>query len=355
MNKSTVSFLLMLALALVGCGKNEEVPPSKPTPVYCDGEKCFSFYRTKDNRCVSSLDPEAQGVFARATSNVKTDDGSVTIKFAVERYRDNGTRYDELSPEQRATASGTSVFLACDTGRGTVDGLPNVKVLHFIRPICSSSRGYPNNVDCSARPAAEQWPTDFRYPKLFSANNEIVAGTTDCMKQCTPGSETALCVPVNVPTTQRILMETLGIDWSTSLRTLRSELVDDTKFPITAARWKQIVGIDPSDQGRGADIELQGNVIQQDGLPATFHFKFQDASQEVEADMDVGRTIAGTRTISGDTIQWIPQTGFAPTVSFPKDPTNKYNLLFGGKITQMYLSKDRFVAGNGKNCLAVAY
>ncbi|MDE4618393.1 hypothetical protein [Sinorhizobium meliloti] len=182
------------------------------------------------------------------------------------------------------------------------------------------------------------------------------AGTAlavDCKQHCIPGSETALCVVVDVPPSSMMAMELRGIDWSESIRSLREELLDESKFPISSSRWKTLVGVDPSDFGRGADIELVNGFIQQDGSPAVLKFEFQDSSGKIEADMQVDRTIIGERVVAGDTIEWRPMQSNAPIISFPSAPN--YEAILGGKLEQMYISKDRMVMGNGSMCLGVAY
>lgn len=148
-------------------------------------------------------------------------------------------------------------------------------------------------------------------------------------------------------------MQLKGTDWSQVLADLRSELADDSKFPITAARWAQIVGVNPSDIGRGGDIELNGDVLQQDGDAGTLLFEFTDANGSVKATMDVGRTIVGQRVISGDIVEWLPDSTRAPQIKFPNSPA--YQTTLGGPVAQMYISTNRFVVGNGKQCLAAAY
>lgn len=353
--RKLINYCMLLSLMILpSCAKDDDTP--SPPPSYCDGENCFSFMRRFDNRCRTLLDPAGLAIFAKATYRARTDDGNVTLIFSVERVRDTGVRHDEVGPETRKAGLGDEVFLGCDTGRDTVNGVSNTKLLHFIVPKCSSSRLYQPGQVCASRPPAEQWPVDYRYPPLMSTPAATVAGralAVDCKQHCTPGSETALCIVVDVPVSSMMTMELQGIDWSKSIRSLREELLDESRFPISSNRWKTLVGVDPSEFGRGADIELIEGFIQQDGSPTVLEFEFQDKSEKIEADMQVGRAVIGERIVAGDTIEWRPIQSTAPVITFPNN--SNYEAILGGKLEQMYISNDRMVMGNGSMCLGVAY
>jgi hypothetical protein len=349
-------FALGCLFILVSCDNN---PRPTPTPQPCDGKACFTFNTQPRKQCVSAYDPGAQGIYFRATSSSRYSypNGDVVLVYDIEKRREDFTVIGYTPAVRIAPSPGDDGPLSCDVGRETVGGVPNSKVLYFVRPLCATSKTFLGGADCTNRPPEEKFDVDFRHPPLFSvlATDRKAASTLpiDCKVHCKPGAETPLCERLAVPPRITRIAEAAGIDWRQVLTDLRAEIINEKNFPISPARQEQILKVKPSDYGRGGDIFLRGDQIGQDGDAGPLPFVFDDNGKEITADILVGSLIIGERRVVGDVVEWVPDPqGTVPTIKFP-DPA--WNVLFGGPLSQMHLSPSRFVLGNASRCLAVDY
>jgi hypothetical protein len=305
---------------------------------------------------VSDDDPGAQAIFAYAARPVTTDNGKITLVYKLEVKRTDGSVVRADDPPRIELIPGSEAFVSCDTGRETIGGVAKTKVLYSIWPQCSTSRSFPVGQDCSTRPPAERWQPNYRFP--LPKGSLVVAERTptppNCKVHCEPGSETPLCRVATIPASLNRLAELGGgTNWSKALSELHKEVFDETKFPISALRWKQITGVDPGRFGRGADIFLQDGEMGQDGVPSTLPLVFSDAGNEVTADMSIPRLVIGERKVHrSDIVEYLPRANATAVVTIGRPDLNA---IYGGAVSQVHLSSKQFVFGNAERCLAVRY
>ena len=355
---SRILFALLAALALSGCDGFQPSPGPAPAPTACKGKECLTFFTENQPKCVSPLEPNAVGLYARATASgsFTYPNGVVTLFFQIEKRRADLTVIGTTPVQKRIPNPGDETLLSCDTTREIVDGVPNSKVLNFVQPLCATSEAVaPDLPDCTSRPIDEAFPPDYRYPPLSSLRVVLAAPPPiDCKLHCKFGSETPLCKILAVPASLTRVALAAGIDWHQVLRDLLGELLDETKFPISPKRQEQILRIKPSDYGRTGDIFLLNSSMGQDGIAGPLPFVFDDNGTQINLDIEVGEIIIGKRSIIGaDSLEWLPDPNSkVPTLKFQD---SAWNVVFGGPMTQMQLTPQQLVAGNQSHCVAIRY
>jgi hypothetical protein len=341
--------LLVLPLALAGCYK----PPSDPDPVppkYCDGEGCVEFTVAKAPQCITAEDPTALGVFVE-TLTPKTDDGKITMIYKIEVRSVANEVLRQTANTTLPLPTNAKQFLTCNTGRDTVNGVRQ-KVFNYIAPGCATSRAFPPASTCALRPPTEQFPPSYRFPRAPSFfESREPSYRPDCKSFCSI-KDHPLCKHFALPNT---FSKTAQSKWSAALQTFHREIIDDARFPITPDRMKEIFDEDPRDHGRPGSIYLTEGQMGQAGDATSLQFITTIDNAVVRADIVVPSLIAGTRSlVDEDIVQWIPLTSDdTPTLKFPNNAD--YDSVFGGEISQIFMSPKSFVVGTTLRCAALDY
>ncbi|MGJ0504092.1 MAG: hypothetical protein ACR65X_10185 [Methylocystis sp.] len=306
-------------------------------------------------------DPEAQGIFAFAVNRVSTDaDRKITLIYEIEKRRTDGSVLQTDSRPLKKFSPGGVEFLSCDTGRDV--GGPENKLLFSIHPLCSTSRLVPEGTTCSNLPANAQWPGGYRYPRPALVSDIDVnpprfdtspSLTPDCKLHCKYDEETPVCLTIQLPQPGALVSMVMEQDWAEALRNFHKELLDETNFPISKERWKQLFDVDPAEFGRGADITLRGNELEQDGNETVLPYVIDDGRQTLKLKISVLRQIAGRRIVHPDKmIEWLPHSNSTGRMAFDDAAINS---IYGGYIVQGIISDKQLAFGNGTKCVSIKY